>query len=54
MAECGMPTHLFRDSLGNASGDDDLDVLRSRPDSLDDVYEQLRRDCKGLKLVVNR
>jgi len=28
--------------------------LRSRTDSLDDAYEQLRRHRKELKLVVNR
>jgi integrase len=53
MAESGVPTHLVRDSLGHASLTMTSTYLRSRTDSLDDAYEQLRRHerSKRLRLV---
>src|SRR5258708_2998955 len=54
MIEAGVPIHQVRDALGHANVSMTSTYLRSRTDSLDDAYGQLRQHRKGLKLVVNK
>ena len=50
----GVPIHQVRDALGHANVVMTSTYFRSRTDSLDDAYRQLRQHRKGLKLVVNK
>lgn len=49
MAEAGVPIHQVRDALGHSSTTMTSTYLRSRVDSLDDAFDQLRRG--QIKLV---